>query len=566
MNLHAIYHNPNSNYAYARSNNELHIRLRTAKNDVDEIYIHIGCKYDFNLRKKLKMEKVATDKLFDYYQTDYLATDSRAAYYFEIIKDDEKVVLTENGFFHNFDEKGSYENFFVFPCINPTDVHVTPKWTNDALFYQIFVERFNDGDESNNPRKYLEGEKKPEHCCLYGGDLQGIIDKLDYLDDLGVNGLYLTPIFESPTNHKYDTTDYFKIDKYFGTKELMVELVEKAHQKNIKIVLDCVFNHSGQNFAQFQDVVKNGEKSKYYDWFYIKKYSPNFDEMEYDSFAFVKNMPKINTANKEARKFLLDVVEYWTEGTNIDGWRLDVSDEIEMDFWIDFRKLVKGINNQAIIIGENWHNSYAWLTGNRFDCVMNYPVTKACVDFFAHNKIDTQKFCDDISNILMWYSEQVNLSQLNFLDSHDTPRLLTLCKNNKSRVYIALAFLYSYIGIPCIYYGTEVGLNGGEDQDCRQMFDWNENTWDKETLSFTKQLINIRKDNIALREGKIRLWVKDNVLYLLRKHKTQSVITVINNTDKDKNIEIENGFNPILNNTNDKLSSYSCEIFVKENK
>lgn len=568
MNLQAIYHNPKSNYAYAKSEHELHIRLRTAKNDVDKVYLYAAVKHKWNNKKKYQMTKVATDRLFDYYQFNLSVPDSRIGYYFELCEKENNIFFCEPGFTEKFDDENAHFYYFQYPFINKTDVHKIPEWVNSTVFYQIFVDRFYNGDTSNDPKDVSPWEEKPHPFSFSGGDLQGIIDKLDYLCDLGINGIYLTPIFESPSNHKYNTTDYYKVDNAFGTNEKLFELVDKAHKKGIKIVLDGVFNHSGSSLPQFQDVLQNGDKSKYKDWFFIEKYADNMEDMEYQTFYSCKFMPKLNTANPEVRKYILDAVSYWTREGNIDGWRLDVSDEIDMDFWIDFRKTVRSINNDAFIIGENWHNAYPWLTGNRFDSVMNYPVTKCCIEFFAKQITNAEQFTADLSHILMWNSEQVNFAMLNLLDSHDTPRFLTLCNGNKDVLKLAILFQYSFIGVPCTYYGTEIGMEGNGDPDCRRTFNWDENSWDKDLHTFFKKLIKIRKTNPCFINGTIYCYAKDDVAYIERSFKNKKTITVINNTDTDKIVKLPSNCISLLDqskvcdNGTYKIKAYSGNIFA----
>lgn len=568
MNLQAVYHNPKSNYAYAKSEHELHIRLRTAKSDVEKVYVNVGVKFKWGNINRYEMKKVATDRLFDYYQYNLIAHDTRLGYYFEICDKESSLVYCESGFTETFDNNNAYLSYFQYPFINKTDVHKVPNWVGKTVFYQIFVERFCNGNKLNSPKNVSKWDENPTYYSFSGGDIQGIMDKLDYLSDLGINGIYLTPIFESSSNHKYNTTDYLKVDKNFGTNEIFFEFVNKAHEKGIKIVLDGVFNHSGHLFSQFQDVVKNGEKSIYKDWFFIEKYADNQDDMKYQTFSTSKFMPKLNTANPEVKKYLLDAVAYWTREGKIDGWRLDVSDEIDMDFWIDFRKTVHEINEDIYIIGENWHNSYPWLTGNRFDSVMNYSVTKCCIEYFATKSINAQEFMADLSHVLMWNTEQVNLALLNILDSHDTSRFLSICNGNKDILKLAVLFQYSYIGVPCTYYGTEIGMEGGKDPDCRRTFNWNEDCWDNDLLNFFKKLIKIRTTSDCLSNGIISLYSKDNVAYIERSFENQKTITVINNTDSVKTIELPKYAIPLLDenkvscNCTYELKAYTGDIFI----
>jgi cyclomaltodextrinase / maltogenic alpha-amylase / neopullulanase len=541
LNLQALYHNPKSNYAFAYNTHELHIRLRTAKDDCKSAVLVIAKKHAWMEKQKFQMKKVATDRYFDYYQYNYVTNDPRVGYYFLISDGKTTHVYSESGVTKAFDDEYAYFHYFQYPFINPIDVHTIPQWVHEAVFYQIFVERFCNGDRSNDPQNVSPWKELPKPKSFSGGDLQGILKKLDYLKELGINGLYLTPIFESPSNHKYDTTDYRKIDPSFGDKDLLCQLVKQAHKKGIRIILDGVFNHSGYFFAPFQDVLKNGARSQYADWFHFLEFPENGHKPKYRCFGTSPNMPKLNTSNPQLKQYLFDTVAYWMKETGIDGWRLDVSDEVDHQFWRDFRKLVKDINPEAVIIGENWHNSYPWLMGDQFDGVMNYPVTKSCIQFFASQEISAEEFAEDLYAYLMRYSDQANFCMLNLLDSHDTMRFLTWCQGDIKKLMLAILFLFSYVGIPCTYYGTEIGMEGNGDPDCRRTFDWEESHWDKELLAFYKRVIAFRKKCKPLQYGTIKMWANDGVFYLERECGHEKVLTVLNRTKEGKNIVLPAG-------------------------
>lgn len=538
MNLQGLCHIPISNYAYAYSERELHIRLRTAKNDCTDVKLMIALKHEWHNLQEYSMEKVASDRYFDYYQYNYVTDDSRLGYYFKISDGKTTLLYSESGISETFDHEHSYMHYFQYPYINPIDVHKVPSWISSAVFYQIFVERFSNGDRGNDPKNLSVWGELPKAKSFFGGDLQGILDKLDYLQELGINGLYLTPIFESPSNHKYDTTDYRRIDPAFGDKALLCKLVAKAHERGIRVILDGVFNHSGYFFAPFQDVLKNGRNSKYADWFHFLRFPQPDVEPDYRCFCISPEMPKLNTSNPELKQYLLETVAQWTSETGIDGWRLDVSDEVDHHFWRDFRSTVKKINPEAIIIGENWHNAYPWLIGDQFDSVMNYPVTKLCIQFFAKNEITAEEFAQDLSSIFMWNSEQANSAMLNLLDSHDTMRFLTWCQGDKAKLKLAALFLFSYIGIPCTYYGSEIGMEGNGDPDSRRTFDWDQSHWDRGLREFYRKLISVRKNCRPLQAGGMRLWAEDDVFYLQRSDSEEKTLTALNNTQSVKKISL----------------------------
>lgn len=568
MNLQGIYHKQKSNYCYAYSNNVIHIRLRTAKDDCTKVIVVVAEKHRWMDKVKYTMKKIGSDHLFDYYQYELKDMVSRIGYYFEVSDERESYIYSESGFTQEFDDQNAYFHYFQFPYLNEVDLLKVPSWVNDTVFYQIFVERFHNGEEKKRD-KLTPWNELPGPHSFYGGDLRGIIKKLNYLSELGINGIYLTPIFKSPSNHKYDTINYLEIDPMFGDKDTLCELVDRAHSMGIRIILDGVFNHSSWYFAPFLDVIEKGEESNYKDWFYISSfpitryeekevndYSRPLDlsKLNYSIFGTSPNMPKLNTDNMEVRKYILDTVSYWMKETKIDGWRLDVSDEVSHDFWRDFRKTVKGINKDALIIGENWHNSYPWLLGDQFDGVMNYPFTKTMIQFFGIGEKNCYEVANDLTEYLTWNYWQANESMLNLLDSHDTMRFLRWCKEDDRKLKMAFMILFSYIGMPCIYYGSEIGMTGGGDPDCRRTFDWNTSSWNKDLLEFCKSLITLRKDNMALKIGGIRIYEKDNLLYLVRSYKEENIITIINNTEYEKDIPLSSSSKLLLTTYKESLN------------
>lgn len=534
MNFQGLCHIEKSNYAYAYSSCELHLRLRTAKNDCTAVSVVIARKHVWSEKKAYPMEKVATDRYFDYYQYNFTTDDPRLGYYFLISDGKQTLVYSESGVSKTFDDQYAYLHYFQYPFINPIDVHHVPDWVHEAVFYQIFVERFCNGDQSNDPEKLSAWNELPTSNSFYGGDLQGIISRLDYLQGLGINGLYLTPIFESRSNHKYDTADYRKVDPAFGDTETLCRLVSEAHKRGIRVVLDGVFNHCGENFAPFQDVMENGSKSKYAEWFHFLQYPDDGKKARYRTFSDCGYMPKLNTSNPGMKKYLLDTVTGWMRTTGIDGWRLDVSDEVDHEFWRSFRNAVKAVNPEAVIIGENWHDARPWLEGDQFDGVMNYPVTKACIRYFATQELNAELFSADLSCCLMWNSAQANFSMLNLLDSHDTMRFLTWCGGDKRRMKLAVLFLFSYVGIPCTYYGSEIGMEGKGDPDSRRTFNWDKSTWDTGLWDFYHSAMMLRRENTALQRGDVRMWAKDDIFYLKRFDDAQTILTVLNNTGNQK--------------------------------
>ena len=399
---------------------------------------------------------------------------------------------------------------FMYSWMNPSDIIKTPDWVNDTVWYQIFIDRFCNGDPSTDPENVLpwkDPDKTVKYDDFYGGDLKGITSKIDYLKNLGITGLYLTPICQGSTNHKYDTKSYTKIDPHFGSDEDMAEMVKAAHDSGIRVMMDGVFNHSGPLFKPWQDVVENGPQSKYYDWFMVNKWpfdksSDNSKKKNYYSFAFVDMMPKLNTNNEEVIKYIVSVIKNWIEKYDIDAIRLDVSDEISHTLCKRMHRELKKIKPDFYILGEAWHDSMPWLRGDEFDSVMNYPLTDSINDFWLDSKKTAKDFEYSINRCFSMYPMQVNKVLFNLLDSHDTERLITKLSDIRS-FYQQFGVLFTMPGTVCIYYGTEIALEGGHDPDCRRCMPWKQIMkgmyYDK--IERMKKLIAMRKEHQALRSN-----------------------------------------------------------------
>lgn len=524
MNSAAIYHRPESEYAYLYDSETVHIRLRTAKDDVKRVNLLGGDPYSLAEEKwydkAIPMIKGLSTDVYDYWTISVTAKHRRLSYAFTLLGvDGLSAFYGEHGVLP-LDEKyiSMANNYFRLPYFHEVDRAKSPQWVKETVWYQIFPERFANGDAGNDPEGTLKwASKAPDREDHFGGDLQGIIDHLDYIDDLGVNGLYLCPIFKANSNHKYDTIDYLEIDPDFGDKETFKNLVEACHERGIKVMLDAVFNHMGDTSPQWQDVVLNGEKSRFADWFHIHSfpvaYTPTDDfefaaDATYDTFAFTPHMPKLNTANKEVEEHLLQIGQYWIEEFDIDGWRLDVANEVDHQFWKKFHQMCVSLKPDFYILGEIWHSSQSWLHGDEFHAVMNYAYTDAILSYFIKKEIPLDKMISEMNQQLMLYRDTVNQVQFNVLDSHDTPRLLTLAKGDKDLMRQVLAFMYLQPGVPCLYYGDEIGLDGGADPDCRKCMIWDDKQQDQQLLTFMKELIALRRAyHNLLTEGQL-LWTR----------------------------------------------------------
>lgn len=426
---------------------------------------------------------------------------------------------------------------------------VTPDWVKDAIFYEIFPDRFAQSAHLLKPTNLEAWDSKPTTFGFKGGDLLGVAEHLDYLQDLGITALYFTPIFQSTANHRYHTHDYFRIDTILGGDKAFRDLLDAAHRRDMHVVIDGVFNHASRGFYQFNHSLENGAASPYVDWFHIRSFPLHAYDgkpVNYDAWWGIPALPKFNTDLPAVREFIYDVAEYWVR-EGIDGWRLDVPGEINDDeFWREFRRRVKQVNPDAYIVGEIWHEAQRWLQGDQFDAVMNYPVTRACIGFFVGNKrdellasgvgyapvkdLDAQAFAYSINNTLGLYDSAINQAQMNLLDSHDTARYLSIAKGDVSALQLATLFLMTYPGAPCLYYGTEIGLLGAKDPDCRRTFPWNMPAhWNNALLQYTKEAIALRKRHRTLRTGDFRfILAEGSCVAYLRWLEDERLIVVLN--------------------------------------
>ncbi|WP_235597961.1 alpha amylase N-terminal ig-like domain-containing protein, partial [Geobacillus sp. B4113_201601] len=463
-------------------------------------------------------------------------------YGFVLHAGEETLVYTEKGVYLTppADDTAYY---FCFPFLHEVDLFHAPEWVKDTVWYQIFPDRFANGNPAINPEGVRPwGSEDPTPTSFFGGDLQGIIDHLDYLVDLGISGIYLTPIFRAPSNHKYDTADYLEIDPHFGDKETLKTLVQRCHEKGIRVMLDAVFNHCGYEFAPFQDVLKNGESSPYKDWFHIRDFPLQSEPRpNYDTFAFVPQMPKLNTAHPDVRRYLLDVATYWIRECDIDGWRLDVANEIDHEFWREFRRAVKAQKPDVYILGEIWHDAMPWLRGDQFDAVMNYPVADAALRFFAKEEINAREFAERLMRVLHSYPATVNEAAFNLLGSHDTPRILTVCGEDVRKAKLLFLFQLTFTGSPCIYYGDEIGMTGGNDPGCRKCMIWDDDKQHRGLYEHVKQLIALRRQYRALRRGHIAVLHADEQTNQLVYEKTdgdETVVIIINRSNQAADIPL----------------------------
>ncbi|MFN8420542.1 MAG: alpha-amylase family glycosyl hydrolase [Anaerolineae bacterium] len=413
-----------------------------------------------------------------------------------------------------------------------------PAWVADSIFYQIFPERFANGDPSNDPAGVVSWESTPTRENFFGGDLQGILDRLPYLEQLGINAIYMTPVFKARSNHKYDTCDYMTVDPAFGSNELLGKLIDSAHNRGIRIVLDAVFNHCGDGFWAFEDVAQRGKQSPYWDWFMVRDYPLQMNPPSYQTCGGAAFLPKLNTRNLEVQDYLLKVAAYWISEYGIDGWRLDVPWKADFDFWRRFRDVVKGIDPQSYIVGEFWRDAREWLAGDTCDAVMNYPLRDTILDFSARDSMDGEDFAYEVNRLQKVYGNAASV-QLNLLGSHDTARILTVCREDVGRTQIAATALFTTIGVPMVYYGDEIGMTGENDPDCRKPMQWDSAKWNPTLTDTFRRLIKARKQHPALVSGEYEsLWTFNGISAYRRYNAEEQLVVILNPRDARNDITI----------------------------
>lgn len=565
MKLEAIQHIPLSSYAFAIDESTVVLRLRTGKGDIKNCSVYYGdrvCVKEPIDVIKIDMEKISSDSLFDYYEVDISSDFTRLCYYF-YIEDEKRALYYYSG---GLCEKitCSRTEYFQFPYIRKEDIIHIPSWVKDSVMYQIFPDSF------ATDKGYITGLEREivldnqVYKSRNGGTLCGITKNLSYLEELGVNCLYLNPIFKAVEYHKYDTVDYYEIDPSFGNKEDLKEMVRECHQRNIKVILDGVFNHSGANFFAFRDVLEKEEDSIYKDWFYKLQFPIEYTTPpSYEAFAYVREMPKLNTGNKEVIEYFCNVGTYWIKEADIDGWRLDVANEINHDFWRVFRKSIKEVKQDAFLIGEIWEDSEVWLRGDQFDSTMNYGFSNICREYFAAKTIGLKEFDEKINRLLLRYQRQTSLAQMNLLDTHDIPRFLYYCNGDKYKLMLAFIFLLTSVGIPSILYGDEKAVSGYTEAEYRKTMPWDEE--DEEVFNCLKQWIQLRKNCEALKQGDFRtVYVDDrNDIYIFsRQYKYEKVYVILNNSTIGKTVTIPNHENTMFMNRLSGKNVINKEIYI----
>ena len=571
MEYSAIYHDMDKRFCYAIDKDLFVIRVQVKKDDMKEIILHCEDKYIpmecKDTRKTILMKKIATSQFHDYYEAQLQMHLICLRYYFEFTDTQGEKIYYGN---YEFSKECITNRDRMFDCpqnLREEEMFEVPDWAANKVVYQIFPARFAASQQVDKEQWYKAPISSMDDLH---GDLRGIIEHLDHVQNLGIDVLYMTPIFKSNSSHKYDTIDYYQIDPSFGTTEDLRELVQEAHKRGMKIVMDAVFNHTGREFFAFEDIMEKGEKSKYLDWYYIEKFPLKSERGEipnYKCFGYYGGMPKLNLKNPEVEKFITDVACYWIKECNIDGWRMDVGDEISHYFWKNFRRAVKAVKKDMLIIGEIWHYAGDFLEGDEWDTVMNYPFYLNLIDLLADEKIQVSQFIQNLGYLKGRLNKKCYPLMWNLIDSHDTARFLHLCNGNKKKQHLAAAFQLLLPGMPMIYYGDEFAMPGANDPDCRRGMYWDEEYQDKEMYEWYKKLLWIRKKHACISEGElIGAITKDEeeTIVLIRKNVEETIASIFNCSSNAKNFsEYEGKYNLLRDEPfNGKVEGLDAAVIV----
>jgi len=425
---------------------------------------------------------------------------------------------------------------------------ITPAWTHGMVMYQIFPERFHNADAALNPENTVPWGTEPTWLDFQGGDLVGVAKKADHIEDLGVDCVYLNPIFESPSTHRYDAIDYSAVDPSLGGNDALQALVEALHGRGIRVILDASFNHCHPRFFAFADVIESGPSSIYASWFNITNWPPRVVvrpdriaeegyqdpdtyreylerfaatsgvsveqaaddgpgvEVTYEAWYGVPSLPRIDLSNPDARAYFLDVARRWVREYGIDGWRMDVARYVDFDFWPDFRAATKTENPDAYLIAEIMGDASPWLQGDTFDATMNYTFRQLVLDFAAKQTSTGFDLADGLARMYATYSPEAVASSQNLLGSHDTPRFLHEAGEDAGRLRLATVLQMTLPGSPGLYYGDEVGMTGGEEPGSRGAFPWHDaDAWNRDQLETVRSLSALRRSHPALRNGTLEI-------------------------------------------------------------
>lgn len=553
---------------------------------VDKMYVFIRLG-DVSTPVEMRFEK--SENGFSVYTADYVF-DAAGIYYYRF-----EMRNRDGVWYYGRGENGESvcgENLPEWQLTVYKSTYKTPDFAKGNIIYHIFVDRFNRADGVKTKRKYRLHEsfsESPEVVSadgkyyaddFFGGNFNGIREKLDYLEELGVGIIYLSPIFKAYSNHRYDTGDYLKVDELLGTEDDFKRLLDAAHEKGMKVILDGVFNHSGADSLYFNKFgtydslgAYQSKSSPYYDWYYFKKFPD-----EYACWWGCDNVPDLNKSNKDYRALVFGkngVVEKWQK-LGADGWRLDVVDELPIDFVNLLIKKIKSVNKDALVIGEVWEDastkvSYGelrpYLLGDQLDGTMNYPFMNAIIAYVRDG--DEKFFKDTVQSILENYPKETVYCMMNSLGTHDTVRIINALSDvrahgwskthklgyklpdseyekAKKKLYLASVLQFTLPGIPSIFYGDEAGLQGFDDPINRRPYPWGSE--DKEILAHYKKLGRIRRENRAVFSGGFNMRDENGLVAYERAGGDDEILIAVNAGADDKTLIINKEYTSLYNN------------------
>lgn len=545
MEKSAIIFEKNRDYIYHLQDDIYEVKILTKRDDIESVEFLYNDKY-FNKDGHLLVPSTSLILLkkyitnyHDVFMGRFCFTGVAMSFYFRL--KDKKGQVINYGAYHFFNDIFNVNNMFdAVPYLLKADTFKFPKWSVGGKIYQIFVERFAPTNE------YSKNWFEPtNYFSKLNGTLKGITKNLGYIKNLGMDAIYMTPIFKSPTNHKYDVEDYYTIDSNFGNRDDLLLLVEKAHELDLKVIIDLVFNHTSTNFFAFQDLLLNQEKSQYKNWYIVSEYPVKIEENpKYKCFSRVKEMPKLNTANEEVQNYLIDVALNYIQYFKIDGIRMDVADEIDLTFLRRLRKKVKSYNENIMIYGEIWFDSASYLQGDIFDSVMNYQFYSNVFSLINH-EITADEFGDNIDIMYSRVHLDVQNELLNLISSHDTERACSRLNYRYDLLKIAFSLMYLTKGSLMIYYGEEKCLGGCGSEDNRRGMIFKENdviTPLVRNLSEIKEIASFKRGDYH------RILLENKNILMFDRYVTDEKYRVVLNMGND-NFELENEVFDIIDKT-----------------
>ncbi|HLK15401.1 MAG TPA: alpha amylase N-terminal ig-like domain-containing protein [Fimbriimonadaceae bacterium] len=511
---------------------QLQISLRARPNDIEHVRLHVRGGAD------LEMRQVGEDEIFARYRAETPWDRSRTIAYDFFLVDGSKTLY--------FGPRGVTEspegNLFILDRATYKPL-IVPSWVEHSVIYQIFPDRFANGDKSNDPPNVKPWDGPLDYGTWLGGDFAGIQQHLNYLEVLGISCIYFNPIFQSPVYHRYETSDFHAVARELGTNAQFDDLTKTLNSKGIRTVLDGVFNHTATDFMPFADVVKNGAASQYKEWYTFKGFPVKLGrDHNYVAWNDYPSMPKLNHSNPQVQDYVWGVPKFWDSQAAIAGWRLDAANEVPDAFWQGFRRAVKAVNPEDWIVGEVWGDASHWLKGDMWDSVMNYPFLFATTGFVgADGDGKPSSFMRKVMANYANYAPQVSRNLMNLIDSHDTPRILNACGGNRKLADLAAILEFAWVGAPTLYYGDEIGMAGGRDPDDRRGMTWEAVTESNPTLKLYRSLISARRKSLELQSGDpVALLADDDAdtLAFGRTINGRAAICVVNRANAQRGVHV----------------------------